>query len=54
MVPHGAQIVFEVLLKTFAKIEYDFVEPAPKLQLDNLRGKKKVTIEGIKTNKEEL
>lgn len=51
--PHGAQIVFEAILKTFAKIAYDFVEPAPKLQLENLRGKKKVTIKEIEPIEEE-
>ncbi|UOE58285.1 DNA cytosine methyltransferase [Priestia filamentosa] len=42
--PQGAQIVFEAILKSFVGIEYDWVEPAAKLQLENLRGKQKVTI----------
>lgn len=45
--PLGAQVVFEAILKSFAGIEYDYVEPAPKLQLENLRGKKKITIEEV-------
>jgi DNA (cytosine-5)-methyltransferase 1 len=36
----GARIVFEAILKTFAGIEYDYVEPEPKVQLENLKGKK--------------
>jgi len=43
--PAGAQIVFEAILKTFAGIEYDFVEATPKLQLHNLKGKKKSQLE---------
>lgn len=34
--PAGAKIVFEAILKSFAKIPYDFVEPTRKLQLDFL------------------
>lgn len=45
--PQGAQIVFEAILKSFAGIQYDSVEPLAKLQLENLRGKKKFTIEEI-------
>lgn len=45
--PLGAQIVFEAILKTFAGIPYESVKPLPKLQLENLRGKKKVTLEEI-------
>ena len=45
--PDGAQIVFEAILKSFAGLEYDWVLPAPKLQLENLRGKRKITIEEI-------
>ncbi|WP_221568992.1 DNA cytosine methyltransferase [Alkalihalobacillus sp. TS-13] len=45
--PHGAQIVFEAILKTFAGINYPDVPPAPKLQLENLRGKQKITIKEI-------
>lgn len=51
--PLGAQVVFEDILKTFAGIEYDYVEPIPKLQLENLRGKKKITLKEIVPLKEE-
>lgn len=34
--PEGAKFVFEAILKSFAKIPYDFVEPTEKLQLDVL------------------
>jgi len=43
--PQGAQIVFEAILKSFVGIEYDWIEPAAKLQLENLRGKQKVTVQ---------
>jgi len=43
--PQGAQIVFEAILKSFVGIEYDWVEPAAKLQLKNLKGKQKVTVQ---------
>ncbi|MGO1135814.1 DNA cytosine methyltransferase (plasmid) [Bacillus subtilis] len=36
--PEGAEVVFNAILKTFAGIDYDFVEPLAKLQLENLRG----------------
>ncbi|WLR44395.1 DNA cytosine methyltransferase (plasmid) [Bacillus carboniphilus] len=39
--PIGAQIVFEAILKTFAGIEYNYVTPTPKLQLEKLKGKTK-------------
>ncbi|WP_107937319.1 DNA cytosine methyltransferase [Ureibacillus chungkukjangi] len=53
--PLGAQIVFEAILKSFAGIEYDSVEPAAKLQLENLRGKKKITLEEVEpTIREEV
>jgi DNA (cytosine-5)-methyltransferase 1 len=42
--PAGAQIVFEAILKSFAGIEYAHVPPAPKLQLENLKGKQKPLI----------
>jgi len=45
--PEGAQIVFEAILKSFARIEYDSAKPAPQLQLENLRGKKQITIEEV-------
>lgn len=38
--PEGAQIVFEAILKTFAGIDYDSVEPLAKLQLENLLAKR--------------
>lgn len=43
--PQGAQIVFEAILKSFVGIKYDWIEPAPKLQLKNLRGKQKVNVQ---------
>lgn len=43
--PEGAQIVFNAILKTFAGIDYDFVEPLAKLQLEYLKGKKHVSKE---------
>jgi DNA (cytosine-5)-methyltransferase 1 len=39
--PEGAQIIFEAILKTFAGINYNYVPPIPKLQLENLRRKRK-------------
>lgn len=38
----GAQIVFNSILKTFAGIDYESVEPLAKLQLNNLKGKRNV------------
>ncbi|WP_224653695.1 DNA cytosine methyltransferase, partial [Escherichia coli] len=38
--PEGAQIVFEAILKTFAGIDYDSVEPLANLQLENLLAKR--------------
>ncbi|GLI89746.1 DNA cytosine methyltransferase [Bacillus subtilis] len=49
----GAQVVFEAILKSFAGIEYEWVEPARKLQLENLRGQRKVTIDEIENVKEQ-
>lgn len=34
--PMGARVVFNALLKTFARIKYDSVKPTEKLQLNNL------------------
>lgn len=34
--PRGAEVVLEAVLKTFAGINYDWVEPTKKLQLNNL------------------
>ena len=45
--PAGAKIVFEAILKSFAGIEYEWILPTKKLQLDTLRGKRKVNIEEI-------
>lgn len=42
--PHGAQIVFEAILKTFAGIEYEWVQPSSKLQLENLRGTRQLSM----------
>lgn len=42
--PHGAQIVFEAVLKTFAGIEYEWVQPSSKLQLENLRGTRQLNM----------
>lgn len=36
----GAQVIFEAVLKSFAGIEYEYVEPDPKVQLENLKVKK--------------
>jgi DNA (cytosine-5)-methyltransferase 1 len=45
--PEGAQVVFEAILKSFAGIDYDYVPPAPKLQLENLRGQRRVPVGAI-------
>ena len=45
--PEGAKIVFEAILKSFAGLEYDNIQPSPQLQLANLRGKKQITIEEV-------
>lgn len=42
--PKGAEIVFNAILKSFAGIEYDSVQPLEKLQLDSLKGIKKNAI----------
>lgn len=42
--PEGAKIVFEAVLKTFAGIKYDYVEPLARLQLENLRGQAKPVV----------
>lgn len=42
--PHGATIVFEAILKTFAGIEYEWIQPTSKLQLENLRGERQLSI----------
>ncbi|KAB8125585.1 DNA cytosine methyltransferase [Gracilibacillus oryzae] len=36
----GAKVIFEAILKTFAGIEYNYVDPEPKVQLGNLVNKK--------------
>lgn len=38
--PAGAQLIFESILKSFAKIPYEFVEPTKKLQLKFLQKEK--------------
>lgn len=38
--PQGAQIVFEAILKTFAGMVYDTIEPLAHLQLENLKEKR--------------
>lgn len=38
--PEGAEIIFNAILKTFAGIKYEFIEPLDKLQLDSLKGLK--------------
>lgn len=35
--PRGAKVVLGAVLKTFAGIDYDWVEPTEKLQLSNLQ-----------------
>jgi DNA (cytosine-5)-methyltransferase 1 len=45
--PEGAQVVFEAILKSFAGIDYAHVPPAPKLQLENLRGQRRVPVGAI-------
>lgn len=37
--PKGAKIIFEAILQTFARIEYDHILPEPKVQLENLKNK---------------
>ncbi|AND40649.1 DNA cytosine methyltransferase [Cytobacillus oceanisediminis] len=52
--PQGAQIVFEAILMSFAGMSYKAVRPTPKLQLENLKGKKKVEIDDVETTKVEV
>lgn len=35
----GARLIFKAILKTFASIEYDYIDPEPKVQLEYLRKK---------------
>lgn len=51
--PAGAQIVFEAILKSFAKIPYDYVEPTKKFQLKNLQKEKGKKIEKAFINSDE-
>lgn len=51
--PAGAQIVFEAILKSFAKIPYDFVEPTKKFQLENLQKEKLKKAEKADINADE-
>lgn len=36
--PRGAEIVFNAILKTYAGIDYESIQPLAKLQLENLKG----------------
>ncbi|MEK5208588.1 DNA cytosine methyltransferase [Psychrobacillus sp. FSL H8-0510] len=51
--PAGAQIVFEAILKSFAKIPYEFVEPTKKLQLEFLQKEKAKKVAKNDINAEE-
>lgn len=42
--PKGAEIIFEAILKSFAGIDYKFVEPLERLKLDNLIGKRQLQL----------
>ncbi|HLQ82523.1 MAG TPA: DNA cytosine methyltransferase [Pseudogracilibacillus sp.] len=48
--PKGAEIIFNAILKTFAGITYESVEPLAKLQLVNLTGKNHASKELTKLN----
>lgn len=45
--PEGAKVVLEAVLKTFAGIKYDWVQPTEKLQLDHLLGTNGANLKGI-------
>lgn len=47
--PKGAEIVLNAVLKTFAGIKYDCVDPTPKLQLENLRRGRGKTVQLVAT-----
>lgn len=51
--PAGAQIVFEAILKSFAKIPYEFVEPTKKFQLEFLQIEKAKKIAKNEINADE-
>ena len=51
--PAGAMIVFEAILKTFAGIEYEWVEPTKKFQLENLEKEKNKKLAKSDINAEE-
>ncbi|MBM7585368.1 hypothetical protein JOC86_001910 [Bacillus pakistanensis] len=50
--PEGAQVVFEAILKSFAGIDYDYVSPSTKLQIENLRGQRRVPNCGLIAKRE--
>ena len=45
--PRGAKVVLEAVLKTFAGIDYNWVEPTEKLQLNNLLGSSGKILKGL-------
>ncbi|MER2108976.1 MAG: DNA cytosine methyltransferase [Solibacillus sp.] len=51
--PAGAEIVFQAILKSFAKIPYDFIEPTKKFQLEYLQKEKAKKSEKAKINTDE-
>ncbi|WP_210469061.1 DNA cytosine methyltransferase [Sporosarcina sp. 6E9] len=52
--PRGVQTIFEAILKTFAGIDYESVEPAANLQLENLKGNQSIHSEDIISKKNDL
>lgn len=51
--PAGAEIVFEAILKSFARIPYEFVEPTKKFQLEHLQKEKLKKAEKTNINSDE-
>lgn len=43
--PRGAEVVLEAVLKTFAHIDYEYVQPTEKLQLKNLLGPQQIDLD---------
>ena len=43
----GAKVVMRAVLKTFAGVDYDWVEPTAKLQLENLEKGNVTAIKGL-------
>ena len=43
----GAEVVMHAVLQTFAGIDYDWVKPTPKLQLENLEKGDVIAIKGL-------